>query len=127
MMPALSPYGRPDFGRPVASSGSIERTAAATPSPRAWPSGRESLALVGWDSRFECSAVVIGSLWLQTATDAGEAAAVGIGVDPAGTATATSDIEPRASSGTVAESRTRLPLSMDGPPRSFPQRLRIVK
>src|SRR4051794_4519108 len=106
-MPWLSPYGRPEVGRPVASSGSIDRTAVVTPSAIAWPSGRGSFDETGWDSLVASEDVVVGSVWLQTVafvTVAGvPAAAVDGRVE---SDAATSDTELRASSGTVAESRT---------------------
>ncbi|GAA3551077.1 hypothetical protein GCM10022235_18460 [Kribbella ginsengisoli] len=109
-MPWLSPYGRPEVGRPVASSGSIERTALVTPSAIAWPSGRESLAETGWDSLVASEDVVVGSAWLHTVACVTVAGTPGAAVDGRAESDAvTSDTELRASSGTVAESRTKLP------------------
>ena len=113
-MPWLNPYGRPEVGRPVLVSGSIERTAAETPSPSAWPSGRESFALVGWESRVASFDVVVGSACEQVA-----GAAVEADVGSVDTEATVSDSEQSASSGTVAESRTKLPnrwtASVNGP------------
>jgi hypothetical protein len=113
-MPWLNPYGRPDVGRPVLVSGSVERMAAETPSPSAWPSGRGSFALVGWESLVEFADVVVGSACVQVAGAVTEA-----DVGSTDTEAAVTVSEQRASSGTVAESRTKLPnrwtASVNGP------------
>src|SRR4051812_8829321 len=103
MTPWLSPYGRPDVGRPVSVSGSIERIAWETPSPMATPSGRASDVLVRWERRCASVDVLLGSACEHAAgpvTDAVDGKVADIAV---------SDNERRASSGAVAESRTKLP------------------
>src|SRR3954470_669991 len=101
MTPWLRPNGRPDFGRPVVSRGSSERTAIPRPSPMVSPSGRGSLVEVGWESRFAAAALMLGPAWEQAAeviaAAGGRPAAVEV------RPTARSDTEPRASNGTVAE------------------------
>jgi hypothetical protein len=102
-MPWLRPYGRPEVGRPVVVSGSTDRTAAETPSPMAWPRGRGSEELVGCDSRFVSVEVVVGFACEQAAGFVTEAEVGKSDTD------ATREREERASSGTVAVSRTKLP------------------
>ncbi len=116
--PWLRPYGRPDSGRPVASSGSSERTARSMPSPRVSPSGRGSFEDVGCDNRLDSTELTPG----RACEHDDEASGTAVAVRP----TAKSEAEPRASSGTVAESRNVAPQSVDGLHKSSSQGLRLV-
>src|SRR5437867_9701626 len=121
MTPWLSPYGRPEVGRPVASSGSRERTAAEMPSPSDSPSGRASDADVGCASRVASVELTLGCAWEHAA------APVTAPEEGAVRPTAKSEVEPSVTSGTMTESRTKLPRSVDQTTRWSVQGLHSVK
>src|SRR4051794_16065913 len=95
--------------------------AVAIPSPSDSPSGRASEADVGCASRDASVELALGPPCEQAA------AAVTMPEEGAVTVAAKSETEPSVSSGTVAESRTKLAKSVDHAPRSSGQGLHSVK